>query len=170
MTQRNAQPEPSTGPVLFQAALHHVALSVADIEVALTWYSDVFGFEVEHRMEAPGIPARGAFVRNGAMRLELWQTIPGATVPACRKTPNEDLREGGTKHMAFRVPGLQCRLPGLMARGVGIVATMRSRHEPMREDHDPCAPGKAPVFAVFIRDPFGALIELIDAEQVGDGV
>jgi hypothetical protein len=32
----------------------------------------------------------------------------------------------------------------------------------MRPDADPCAPGKPPAFAVFLRDPFGTLIEVLD--------
>jgi hypothetical protein len=36
----------------------------------------------------------------------------------------------------------------------------------MAPETHPLAPGRAPVFALFIRDPFGTLIELIDREQI----
>jgi hypothetical protein len=49
---------------------------------------------------------------------------------------------------------------------VDIAAIQRNRGEPMAPESNPLAPGRPPVFALFIRDPFGTLIELIDRQQV----
>ncbi len=99
----------------------------------------------------------------------MWQISGGEPVPASRRDPNSDLRTGGTKHVAFAVPGLQERLGELAKRGVDIAAVQRDPTEPMLPDPDPAAPGKRPAFAAFIRDPAGTLIELIDASQSGKG-
>ena len=148
-------------PALAHLTPHHFSVSVPDLEAAIAWYADILGFEVEVQFEIPAIPAKGAFLRSPALRLELWQAQGSAPVPEARKSPNTDLKTCGTKHMAFAVPDLQERLAELVRRGVDIAAIQRHRSEPMQADPDPLAPGKPPAFAAFIRDPAGTLIELI---------
>ena len=147
---------------------HHFSVAVTDMDQALAWYQSILGFAVEHRFHVPGIPADGAFLRGpGGLKLELWCAVGVTPVPEQRRTPDSDLRTAGTKHMAFSVPDLQRQLAGLVARGVDIAAIQRDRREPMRPDPDPLAPGKPPAFALFVRDPAGTLIELLDQAQVG---
>jgi methylmalonyl-CoA/ethylmalonyl-CoA epimerase len=145
---------------------HHVSIAVPDMEQAIDWYASVLGFELEFRFHVAGIPAHGAFLRRPELRIELWQAHGVQPVPAERRIPDADLRTAGTKHMAFAVPNLQGRLPELMRRGVDIAALQRSPTEPMRPDADPLAPGKPPVFALFLRDPAGTLIELLDRDRL----
>jgi methylmalonyl-CoA/ethylmalonyl-CoA epimerase len=149
-------------PALPHITAHHFSVSVPDLEAAIAWYSDIFGFVVEARFEIDAIPAKAAFLRSPALRLELWQAAGSAPVPEDRKIPNSDLKTCGTKHIAFAVPDLQGRLKELVKRGVDIAAVQRHPHEPMQPDADPAAPGKQPAFAAFIRDPAGSLIELIN--------
>jgi hypothetical protein len=54
----------------------------------------------------------------------------------------------------------------LVRERVDIAAIQRSPHEPMRPEADPLQPGLPPPFAMFIRDPGGTLIELLDAARV----
>lgn len=136
------------------------------MEQAIAWYSSIFGFEVERRFHVPGIPADGAFLRRPELRIELWCAVGVEPVPEQRKVPDMDLRTAGTKHVGFTVPNLQAQLAELVNRGVDIAAVQRRRGEPMRPDPEPLAPGKPPVFAVFIRDPAGTLIELLDRDQL----
>lgn len=148
-------------------APHHFSVAVPDMDQALAWYESILGFATERRFHVPGIPADGAFLQGpGGLKLELWCAVGVAPVPDHRKVPDSDLRTAGTKHLAFQVPDLQAQLAALVARGVDIAAVQRKRTEPMRPDPEPLAPGKPPVFAVFIRDPFGTLIELLDQAQV----
>jgi len=147
--------------------IHHFSVSVPDLAVALRWYADVLGFVLEQEFEIPALPARAAFMRRDSLRVEIWQAGPGAAVPSARREPNSDLREGGTKHVAFAVSDLQACLDRLVAHGVDIAAVQRDPHSPMAHEPDPrdCAAG--PAFAAFIRDPAGTLIELLDARRVG---
>ena len=148
-------------------APHHFSIAVTDMDQAIGWYQSILGFEVERRFHVPGIPADGAFLAGPGIKLELWCAVGVAPVPEQRRVPDSDLRTAGTKHIGFMVPDLQRHLRDLVERGVDIAAVQRNRGEPMRPDHDPLAPGKPPVFAVFIRDPAGTLIELLDRGQLG---
>jgi methylmalonyl-CoA/ethylmalonyl-CoA epimerase len=145
---------------------HHVSIAVPDMEQAISWYAAILGFEVELRFHVAGIPADGAFLRRPELRIELWCAHGVQPVPAERRVPDADLRTAGTKHMAFAVPNLQGRLPELVRRGVDIAALQRSPTEPMRPEADPLAAGKPPVFALFMRDPAGTLIELLDRDRL----
>lgn len=145
---------------------HHFSIAVTDIGKAIDWYQSILGFQLEFEFDAPGIPAKGAFLRGHALRLELWQAEGVAPVPEERKIPDSDLRTAGTKHMAFAVPNLQSHVAELVRRGVDIAAVQRLVAEPMRPDSDPAAADKPPLFAMFIRDPWGTLIELLDRDRV----
>jgi methylmalonyl-CoA/ethylmalonyl-CoA epimerase len=151
-------------PAISQITAHHFSVSVPDLEAAIDWYSDIFGFVVEARFSVDAIPAKAAFLRSPAIRLELWQAQGSAPVPEERRTPNSDLKTCGTKHIAFAVFDLQGYLGELIRRGVEIAAVQRHPTEPMQPDTNPLAAGKPPAFAAFIRDPAGTLIELIDQQ------
>jgi len=144
---------------------HHVSIAVPDMEQAIAWYGAVLGFEVEFRFHVAGIPADGAFLRRPELRIELWRARGVQPVPAERRVPDADLRTAGTKHMAFLVPDLQGKLAALVQAGVDIAALQRSPTEAMRADPEPLAAGKPPVFALFLRDPAGTLIELLDRDR-----
>ena len=153
-------------PLLSGLLPHHFSVAVTDMEKAISWYGEVLGFQLEMRFHVPGIPADGAFLNGPGIRLELWCAHGVAAVPAQRRIPDEDLRTAGTKHLAFAIDDLQLRLPDLMRHGVDIAAIQRQPTQPMRPESDPLAPGLDPVFAMFIRDPFGTLIELLDRQRV----
>jgi catechol 2,3-dioxygenase-like lactoylglutathione lyase family enzyme len=153
-------------PLLKDLAPHHFSIAVTDMDQAIEWYTSVLGFETEVRFHVAGIPADGAFLRRPELRLELWCASGVAPVPQERRTPNQDLKTAGTKHIAFSVIDLQAQLADLVSYGVDIAALQRNRGEPMAPEANPLAPGRPPVFALFIRDPFGTLIELLDRTQV----
>lgn len=146
--------------------IHHVGIAVPDLDAAIEWYGRVLGFGEPALREIAPLRARMAFVRRGALRLELWQRAGAAPLPAERREPNSDLMSGGTKHMALAVDDLGSFLRRLVAEDVDIAAIQRSPHEPMRPEPDPLRPGLPPPFALFIRDPGGTLIELLDAGRV----
>jgi methylmalonyl-CoA/ethylmalonyl-CoA epimerase len=156
-----------TQPALTDIAVHHFSVSVPDLDEAIAWYSKVFGFELKKRFEIDAIPAMGAFLRSPDIWLELWQAAGSAPVPEARKSPNSDLQTCGTKHIAFTVPDLQGCLLKLAGLGIDIAAVQRTPEEPMQSDTDLLLTGKAPIFAAFIRDPAGTLIELLDRSRAG---
>ena len=146
--------------------IHHVGIAVPDLDAAIEWYGRVLGFANPERHEIAALRAHMAFVRRGDLRLELWQRAGAAAVPAERREPNSDLMIGGTKHMALAVDDLGSWLHRLVHERVDIAAIQRSPREPMRHEADPLAPGLPPPFAMFIRDPGGTLIELLDGAPV----
>ena len=156
--------------VLPALQVHHVSVSVPDLEAALDWYASILGFRLEHRFEIAALPARAAFVERDGLRLEIWEAAGGARVPDIRREPNTDLSEGGTKHVAFAVTDLQECLGRLVALGVDVAAVQRDPHAPMARESDPRDSSQGPAFAAFIRDPGGTLIELLDAGRVGTAV
>jgi methylmalonyl-CoA/ethylmalonyl-CoA epimerase len=157
----------SSGPTAVIRSVHHVSISIPDIETAIDWYGRVFGFAVDKRFAIDAIPAQGAFLERDGLRLELWQAGTGASVSPARREPNTDLFEGGTKHVAFAVDDLQGQLEALHEAGVDIAAIQRHPTMPMQVESMPPAQDP-PAFAAFIRDPFGTLIELLEAEKVAD--
>lgn len=142
---------------MISAKPHHVSYSVPDIEGAIGFWRDIFGFELTSRFDVAAIGGKGAFLASPALRIELWEVTGAAPVPEGRKTPNSDLKTAGTKHLAFQVPDLPAALKDLAEAGVGIVAVQAAPTEPMRPYDGP--PETA--FSAFIRDPFGSLIEIL---------
>ena len=135
-----------TAAVLPALRVHHVSVSVPDLEVALGWYEAILGFRLEHRFEIAALPARAAFVERDGARIEIWEVAGGA-----------------------RVPDLQYCLERLVGLGVDNAAVQRDRHAPMAPESDPRDRSRGAAFAAFIRDPGGTLIELLDAGAVAAG-
>lgn len=119
----------------------------------------MFGFAPEFRFELPHIGARGAFLRRGDLRVELFAYPNSAPTPPERRKPDTDLAVQGTKHLGFAVGDLPAALERLHFAGVEI-AGVRRRNGPMREEADPRLDKAAPM-AVFVRSPEGALIEMV---------
>lgn len=84
-----------------ELSVHHVGVSVPDIDASIAWYGKMFGLTLEMRQHLPLIPAEIAFLRRGALRIELFQVNGAATLPPDRREPNRDVRTHGTKHCAM---------------------------------------------------------------------
>ena len=148
--------------VLDDAVAHHVCLSVPDREAAAEWWRSLFGFEREFAFDIPHIKARGAFLRRGPMRIELFEIAGSKPVPEERWKPNTDLQTQGTKHVCFAVADVQSALEKLHAAGVRIVGVARGVGKPMIEESDPrLIEGRQPATAFFLSDPWGSLVEIL---------
>jgi methylmalonyl-CoA/ethylmalonyl-CoA epimerase len=146
--------------------IHHVSIAVHDLDVAIEWYGGVLGFSDPKYFRIEALDARMAFIRRGSLRLELWQRAGAHPVPPDRRQPDTDLQTCGTKHMGLAVHNLHAYLERFVREGVDIAGIQRSPDEPMRYDPNPLRSDQRPPFAMFIRDPGGALIELLDADAV----
>ena len=139
---------------------HHVSFSVPDIDRAIQFWQEAFGFELKFRFDVAAIGGKGAFVASPALQIELWEVAGSVPVPEERRQPNTDLKTAGTKHLAFQLDDLPAALKRLDEAGVSIAAVQVSPDQPMRPYTGPVQ--KA--FSAFIRDPFGSLIELLGPE------
>jgi methylmalonyl-CoA/ethylmalonyl-CoA epimerase len=128
---------------------HHGGISVPDLDAAIAWWRGKLGFEVEHRFDIAAIPAKIAMLRNGPLRMELFE-VPGARVlPAERREPDSDLRTHGNKHVSFAIDDVDTFAQALRARGVDIVWVRKMAHGSN----------------IFIRDNAGNLIEFVQAPR-----
>ncbi len=146
--------------------LHHVSISVPDLERALEFYGDVLGFEAVQRSsfagDAPladraigldGVNARMAMLKAPNAFLEIWEY---------HHPPPEDRRsrpcDHGYAHIALQVRGMADEYARLMAAGMTFVGP-------------PVEFGRSS--AIYGRDPFGNVIELYEIHdpaiaQLGD--
>jgi catechol 2,3-dioxygenase-like lactoylglutathione lyase family enzyme len=143
--------------------LHHVSIAVTDMDRALRFWIDIFGFRLRHRFRLEALQGDGAFVAGAGTEIELWCLDATRPVPDERRAPNTDLLTAGTKHVAFLVPDLLATLDRLAGYDIPIVGVQRVRGDKMRPAADVLSGGERRAFAAFIHDPFGTLIELLDA-------
>ena len=123
----------------------HVALSVMDIETSVTFYQGVFGLSV--RAEATSRKLETRFVQlqdEHGVFVELFQHER----PHKYAENSMDFRRGGIKHISFEVQNLEEAMRLVIARGGSILREIR--------------PGKTVKRNVFVSDPDGIAIELVE--------
>lgn len=138
--------------------LHHVGITVRDLEESLTWYEGIFGVQREfvahgsgpELSSAVGVPDAQlsfAFLRFGGCVIELLcYANPG------RDTHDRSNADVGSAHVCIDVPDLRSLHDDLTARGVEFLAP------PLLIDDGPlegCS-------FVYFRDPNGVTLELFE--------
>ena len=125
----------------------HTGISVSDMERSLKWYKEVLGFDQLLKDDyVPPLGARICFIRGcGGFEIELFQYDAPKPIPEDRLKPNSDLQTIGTKHVAFQVSDMAGFKAKAVAYGVDIA-------------HEVTMCGES---VMFIRDPDGVLVELI---------
>jgi len=146
MASRSADAYPSPGKGKTVIQLHHIALSVADLERAIDWYGDALELRPTVRATLPGFRLAMLETPNG-MRIEVFEA-ENATRTTDSSTPTTVMKHHGFTHLALDVD----ELAPVHDRLVGIGATSVWDPRPSPE------PGKA---MAFVQDPEGNLIELI---------
>ncbi len=138
--------------------VHHIAIGVPDLDQALTFYCNALGFEVEQEttiaadhqkagdaVGIPGFEARMAMLTTANIRIELWQY--SRPEQRDRRSDPQDL---GYPHFALEVDDIAVECERLSQAGVTFVGPPVD-FESLK--------------AVYGRDPFGNLIELL---QIAD--
>lgn len=123
--------------------LDHVAITVQDMDRAVTFYRDVLGFEVMGELLLNDDTFKLVYLQAGAGRIELF-----AFTEKGRRSETPDRNEDpGFKHVAFAVDDVDAVAERLRAHGVSFTV-------------DPVdAPGG--VRLAFFHDPAGNLLELV---------
>ena len=138
--------------------LHHVAISVPDIDEGIAFYRDVLGFEIIQENEwdgnfeladrAVGLEKTSARMRMlflGNAYIELWEYR--APKPRDRRAQPPDL---GYPHFALQVEGIEAEYQRLQKGGMEFVGPVVDF-------------GKSS--AVYGRDPFGNVIEIYEIRE-----
>lgn len=148
---------------------HHVGVSVENIDKAISFYAEVFGFELEFRKYIGPIETHFAFIRRDGFRMEIFQKSSATPVPDQRQHPNTDLLEQGTKHPCFSVSDCQAALETLyMRHDVEITGIVRKPGAPMSFEDDPRLTEndtREPAAAFFFKDPNNILVEIVRASD-----
>lgn len=136
--------------------IHHVAISVADIDQALRFYRDVLGFEVDWDMDHRGgealarvvglsvADARMIMLKGYGLRVELF----GYYAPAGKPSEPDRQCDFGLTHFALTVRNINDVYERLVKMGVKFNCPPQE----MR-------PG---VWATYFKDPEGVTIELLE--------
>ncbi|RME61941.1 MAG: hypothetical protein D6782_13170 [Alphaproteobacteria bacterium] len=126
--------------------LHHAALSVADMERAIAFYGDVFGFRVDTRVTADDGSMEIVHLRKGDRFIELFCHRDPLPLPDHAADLGLDVRTIGTKHLAFATDDPHGTHAALAARGVdGLTAVHEARY----------------YYYFFLKDPDGITLEIV---------
>ncbi len=158
-------PEPSPPAGWHLAGLHHIGLTVSDLEQSVRFYRDLLGLTLVRRRTAdadyvgrqtgfPGVRLEVASLRVNAgspVSLELAQYLTHGR-PAGELSTNQP----GSSHLCLQVDDMHTAYEDLRRRGV------RFKTEPVAITAGPNAGG----FAVYLLDPDGYTIELFQPAEV----
>lgn len=114
--------------------LHHVGISVSNVEGAVEFYTTHFGMElatpifsfggemIEDIQALPGARGRLGVMRRGNFILELFEYT--APAPA-RKSPNHSVGDHGISHFGLEVEDLEGTIERMQAGGVRFHSAMK---------------------------------------------
>ncbi|MEO5813254.1 MAG: VOC family protein [Rhodanobacter sp.] len=123
------------------SGIHHLGLSVADLDATTNFFVRCLGWSVVR--EVPEYPAR--FVSNGSAFFTLWQTEPGSA-------PFDRRKQVGLHHVAINVSD-EGSLADLYKRVSGFSGVV--------VDFAPRLVGDGPARHFMVFEPSGTRIELI---------
>lgn len=140
------------------AGVSHLGLCVSDLARSLAFWRDALGFREGKRLDVSGelgetllglhdLDLRAVYLERDGVRLELLHYATPGHRGAGEPRPMNAL---GFTHLSLRVPDLDAALTAVEAAGGRVLRATRVR-EPRS--------GRG---AVFVTDPDGARIELVD--------
>ena len=100
-----------------KATLDHIGIAVKDLNVALGFYRDALGLEIEAPEDVASQRVRVHFVPLGGASLELLE----ATSPESPIARYVEKRGPGLHHLTLRVDDLHGALERLKTRGVRLI-------------------------------------------------
>ena len=144
-----SRPAPSEMPALIHrlGRVHHVAVVVRDLELALGFYRDILGLELELVADIATDRVRIAFLPVGETKIELVCPTDDTTGVARFLAAKGE----GFHHVCLEVPDLAATLARLGSEGVELI------------DAAPRHGAEGPVAFLHPRSCCGVLVELIEA-------
>ncbi|HEX6322564.1 MAG TPA: methylmalonyl Co-A mutase-associated GTPase MeaB [Vicinamibacterales bacterium] len=97
--------------------LDHLGIAVTDIDVALGFWRDALGLNLEPAEEVPSQRVRAHFMPAGGAAVELLE----ATAPDSPIAKFAEKRGAGLHHVTFEVPDIAASLAKLKAAGVKLI-------------------------------------------------
>lgn len=130
--------------------MHHVAISVHDMEKSLDFY-ELFGFRLVLRYADPHGDFEIAHLKLYDTFLELWHYANSVPAPESTTQLNTDLPRIGVKHMALQVDSVQDARHLVQQWGIPIEVDVRA--------------GNTGVTYFFVKDPSGNLLEILEDKR-----
>ena len=133
---------------------NHFAVSVADLEASIRWYEDVLGFRLVARntIDKLGVPVAHLDAPDSGFVLELFAPTNAKPTPDERRFPDTDMMTNGNKHFSLSIADSAKTMKKLGEMGIEIVMTADVWN----------------TFGIFIRDPSGNVIELMEGDMRGN--
>ncbi len=96
--------------------VHHVAITVNDLEESQKFYQDFFNFKISKSFEREDMGAKAIFLELEGFFIELWQFAD------FKENIDElkDIRIRGIRHVAFEVENLDKILSDFKQRGLEV--------------------------------------------------
>ena len=139
-------------------SLHHTAISTPDLERAVSFYRDLFGFEVVMEMDWPrgysgvdlimGVKdtaAEAVMLRREDSMIEIFEFF---SPEAKEQASDRPVCDHGITHLCFLVEGIQAEYERLCEAGMAF--------------HCPPQDSGGGIAATYGRDPDGNVIELLE--------
>lgn len=129
-------------------SLDHVAVSVSDLDISVTFYTKILGFTCERIIDLPHGNGRIALLRNSGLTIEMFQFNDAVPIPDAGMSLADDLKTAGVRHIALRVKNIQDTVDYLEKQGVEFI------NRPVT--------GSRGFQRFFVRDPDGIPLELTE--------
>ena len=120
--------------------IHHIALSVWNLNASIKFYKDLFGFQETRRFEKQELLGKAAFLKLDGVALEIWEFQD-------QREPKDDLSDlniFGIKHIAIEVENVDEQYKKISGFGIKI---------------SPPKKGITGTYC-FLKDPDGIVLEL----------
>jgi len=131
--------------------LHHVALSVSDMDASIEFYSR-FDFKPVYRWHADDKKLAITHLKLGELLLELFSFESSTAAPDSSKELASDLPRIGIKHFGLKVADIHATLKHL-------------QQQQLADNHIKVIQGRTGIEYFFIKDPDGILLEIVQDDR-----
>jgi glyoxylase I family protein len=125
--------------------IHHIALSVKNLDNSIKFYKEIFGFSEVQRFERKDLGGKAIFLKLNNVSLEIWQFDNQNK----NKDDFSDLNVLGIRHLAFEVNNIEEEYTKLKLKKIAI-------SEPRL--------GASGAKYCFLNDPDGIQLELYESK------